>query len=84
MQAGKLIDVRDNSTYTVAKLQGACWMTQNLRITGTVNAQYSNFSTYGNVDVCEGDLTSGNSYDEPRCQFVAYGRRYLISHCNPA
>ena len=67
MQAGVLIDVRDNSTYTVAKLQGACWMTQNLRITGTVNAQYSNFSTYGNVDVCEGDLTSGDSYDEPRC-----------------
>ena len=67
MQAGKLIDVRDNNTYTVVKLQGACWMTQNLRITGTVNAQYSNFSTYGNVDVCEGDLTSGNSYDEPRC-----------------
>ena len=67
MQAGMLIDVRDNSTYTVAKLQGACWMTQNLRITGTVNAQYSNFSTYGNVDVCEGDLTSGSSYDEPRC-----------------
>jgi uncharacterized protein (TIGR02145 family) len=66
-ETGTLVDIRDHKTYTVAKIQGACWMTQNLRITGTVNAQYSNFSTYGNVDVCEGDLTSGDSYDEPRC-----------------
>ena len=60
-------DRRDGNDYTVRYLQGACWMTQNLRITGTVNQQYSNFSTYSNVNVCEGDLTSGNSYDEPRC-----------------
>ena len=30
-----LTDIRDNNTYTVAKLaDGKCWMTQNLRITG--------------------------------------------------
>lgn len=30
-----LTDIRDNSTYTIAKLSdGKCWMTQNLRITG--------------------------------------------------
>ena len=60
-------DRRDGNEYDVRYLQDACWMVQNLRITGTVNAQYSNFSTYGNVDVCEGDLTAGNTYDQPRC-----------------
>ncbi|MBR6505856.1 hypothetical protein IKT18_03425 [Candidatus Saccharibacteria bacterium] len=62
-----LRDRRDGNEYTVAKIQGALWMTQNLRITGTVNAQYSNFSTYGNVNVCEEDLTAGSSNDVPRC-----------------
>ena len=43
-------------------------MTQNLRIMDEINAQYSNFSTYQNVDPCEGgDLTNGNTYDVPRC-----------------
>ena len=62
-----VLDRRDGNDYTVRFLQGACWMTQNLRITGTVNENGSNFSTYSNVNVCEGDLTSGNSNDEPRC-----------------
>ncbi len=60
-------DRRDGNDYTVRYIQGACWMTQNLRITGTVNAQYSNFSTYSNVNVCEQDLTVGNTYDYARC-----------------
>ena len=29
-----LIDTRDGSDYTVAKINGACWMTQNLRLSG--------------------------------------------------
>ena len=60
-------DKRDGNDYTVRYLQDACWMTQNLRITGTVYGQYSNFSTYDIVNVCAADLTAGNSYDEPRC-----------------
>lgn len=60
-------DKRDGNDYTVRWLKDACWMTRNLRITGTINAQYSNFSTYSNIDVCEGDLTSGNSYNQLRC-----------------
>ncbi len=33
-QSNALIDTRDNSTYTVARLSdGNCWMTQNLRLT---------------------------------------------------
>ncbi|MBR6505854.1 hypothetical protein IKT18_03415 [Candidatus Saccharibacteria bacterium] len=60
-------DRRDGNDYTVRFIEGACWMTQNLRITGTVNAQYSNFSTYNSVNVCEEDLTAGNSNDISRC-----------------
>ena len=29
-----LTDRRDNNTYTVAKINGSCWMTQNLRLSG--------------------------------------------------
>lgn len=29
-----LIDKRDNSDYTIAKINGNCWMTQNLRLSG--------------------------------------------------
>ncbi len=60
-------DRRDGNDYTIRYIEGACWMTQNLRITGTVNSQYSNFSTYSNVDVCEGDLTVGDTFDYARC-----------------
>ena len=64
----KVYDKRDGNDYKVRYIHGACWMTQNLRITGVVNSQDSNFSTYENVNVCEGSLTSGNSYDQPSCQ----------------
>jgi hypothetical protein len=56
-------DRRDGNDYTIRYIQDACWMTQNLRITGTVNRQYSNFSTYENVNVCEQDFTTGNGND---------------------
>ena len=62
-----LTDARDGNTYTVRYLQGACWMTQNLRLTDTVSSQYSNFSTNSTFNPCVGDLTAGNSYDEARC-----------------
>ena len=41
-----LIDIRDNNTYTVAKLlDGKCWMTQNLRIVDKIlTAQYSDIN----------------------------------------
>ena len=60
-------DRRDGSDYKVRYLAGACWMVQNLRLTGTVNEQYSNFSSHANINVCEGDLTAGNSNDQARC-----------------
>ena len=60
-------DRRDGNDYTVRYIAGACWMTQNLRITGTIYSNLSNFNTYDNVNVCEADLTAGNSLDQPRC-----------------
>ena len=58
-------DRRDNNDYTVRYINGNCWMTSDLRITGTISATDSNF-TGNNVNISAGDLTSGNSYDEPR------------------
>ena len=37
-------DRRDENDYTVKYINGQCWMTQNLRLTGTVSATDSNFS----------------------------------------
>ena len=42
-----LKDRRDNNSYTIAKINGNCWMTQNLRIAGgtTLTSTYSNVSS---------------------------------------
>lgn len=48
-------DIRDGNDYTVRYINGACWMTQNLRITGTISSQYSNF-TGPDVNISEKDL----------------------------
>ena len=58
-------DRRDNKDYTVRYINGNCWMTSNLRITGTISATDSNF-TGPDVNISEGDLTAGDSYDQPR------------------
>lgn len=61
LESATLIDTRDNNTYTVAKLADACWMTQNLRITGVVPAEGSNF-TGNDYNVSAYDLkTDGTS-----------------------
>ena len=39
-----LYDKRDESEYVIAKINGYYWMTQNLRITGIITADESNFS----------------------------------------
>ena len=59
-------DRRDESDYTVRYINDACWMTQNLRITGTISATDSNFSTQSSWNVHVNDLTSGNTYTEAR------------------
>ena len=59
-------DRRDGSDYTVRYINGACWMTQNLRISGTISSTDSNFSTNSTWNVHVSDLTAGNSYTEAR------------------
>ena len=61
-----LYDRRDESDYTVRYINGACWMTQNLRISGTISSTDSNFSTNSTWNVHVSDLTAGNSYTEAR------------------
>ena len=55
-------DRRDNSDYTVRYINGACWMTQNLRITGTISATDSNFSSPASINTTAGGDLRGGSY----------------------
>lgn len=57
-----LKDRRDNNSYTIAKINGNCWMTQNLRLAGgtTLTSTYSNVSSSYTLPT---DSTSGfNDY----------------------
>ncbi|MCR5699846.1 MAG: InlB B-repeat-containing protein [Candidatus Saccharibacteria bacterium] len=49
-------DRRDESDYTVRYINGVCWMTQNLRITGAISATDSNFSGANFNTAAGGDL----------------------------
>lgn len=53
-----LKDRRDNNSYTIAKINGNCWMTQNLRIAGgtTLNSSTSNVASNYTLPA---DSTSG-------------------------
>ena len=67
-ETATLIDTRDGSDYTVAKINGNCWMTQNLRIaSGTQLASAdSNLPDGTTYTIPSADLTLGNSYTEGR------------------
>lgn len=61
-----LIDRRDNNSYTIAKINGNCWMTQNLRLSGgrTLTTQDSNVESswyFPNTS-----LDVGDSYSDAR------------------
>lgn len=67
-------DKRDEKDYTVRYINGACWMTQNLRISGTISASESNFTGSDvNITQCDldssvgecGDITNRSSYTIP-------------------
>ena len=61
-----LTDIRDNNTYTVRYINGACWMTQNLRIAGGTTLTPSTSNVASNYTIPTTDLTSGNSYTDGR------------------
>ena len=67
-EVARLIDTRDGNDYSVAKINGACWMTQNLRIaSGTqLTSADSNLPEGTTYTIPSADLTSGNSYTEGR------------------
>ena len=75
-----LTDTRDNNTYTVAKLpDGACWMTQNLRLSGgrTLTPTDSNVSSNWSFPI--NSLTSDNTYTVARSAIsdnTSYGGYY--------
>ena len=67
-----LEDERDGNEYQITKINGNYWMTQNLRITGTIQSEGSNFNNVSSWKVDQGDLDSTitpsgyASYTDPR------------------
>ena len=79
------VDARDNNSYTVRYINGACWMTQNLRLSSTTERGESRVLTSADSNVTRnwsfptGSLTSGNSYTEARSTIssnTSYGGYY--------
>ena len=84
-ETATLVDTRDGSDYTVAKINGACWMTQNLRLSSTTESGESRVLTSADSNVTRnwsfpiGSLTSGDSYTEARSDIssnTSYGGYY--------
>ena len=78
-------DSRDGNDYTVRYIRGACWMTQNLRLSSTTESGDSRVLTSadsnvtGNWTFPTGSLTSGDSYTEARSTIsgnTSYGGYY--------
>ena len=57
-----LTDTRDNNSYTVRYINGACWMTQNLRLSGGRTLTSADSNVTRNWSFPSTSLTSGNSY----------------------
>ena len=84
-ETATLTDTRDSNTYTVAKINGNCWMTQNLRLSSTTESGDSRVLTSADSNVTSSwefpnnSLTSGNSYTEARSAInsnISYGGYY--------
>ena len=80
-----VIDSRDNNDYTVRYINGACWMTQNLRLSSATEDGSSRVLTSGDSNVTRdwtfptGSLTSGDSYTDARSAIssnTSYGGYY--------
>ena len=72
-------DTRDGSDYTVRYINGACWMTQNLRLSGGRTLTSADSNVTRNWSFPTGSLTSGNTYTEARSTIssnTSYGGYY--------
>ncbi len=64
-----LKDSRDGNRYQITNINGTYWMTDNLKIMGTISAADSNFTGADFNISAGGDLTAGNTLTEPRAHF---------------
>ena len=60
----RLTDRRDNNTYTVRYINGACWMTQNIRLSGGRTLTSADSNVTRNWSFPSTSLTSGDSYED--------------------
>ena len=60
-----LRDRRDNNSYTITKINGQCWMTQNLRLSSGRTLTSSDSNVTRNWSFPSTSLTSGSSYTAP-------------------
>ncbi len=61
-----LLDQRDNNSYTIAKFDGSCWMTQNLRIAGGTTLTPLTSNVASDYTIPTADLENGTSSIEGR------------------
>ena len=72
-------DARDDNEYTVRYINGACWMTQNLRLSGGRTLTSADSNVASSWSFPSNSLTSGNSYTEARSTIssdTSYGGYY--------
>ena len=72
-------DIRDNNTYTLRYINGACWMTQNLRLSSGRTLTSADSNVTRNWSFTTGSLTSGDSYTKARSLIssnTSYGGYY--------
>lgn len=56
-----LIDRRDNNGYSIAKINGACWMTQNLRLSGGRTLTSADSNVASNWEFPDNSIKSGGA-----------------------
>ena len=72
-------DTRDGSDYTVRYINGACWMTQNLRLSGGRTLTTSDSNVTRDWALPTDSLTLGSTYTEARSLIssnISYGGYY--------
>ena len=74
-----LTDTRDNNSYTVRYINGACWMTSNLRLSGGRTLTSADSNVTRNWSFPSTSLTSGDTYTAVRSAIssnTSYGGYY--------